>query len=281
MSPKRLLLAAAACAVVVVPGSAVAGAATTTPPRSQLRSFVCQKALDPPARAVSVQAVMRPVADTSKLEMRFELLRQKPGHPFVKVRGHNLGAWISPQDATLGQNPGDVWVVNHPVVNLSAPATYKFRVSFRWLGSDGQTLSQVTQTTANCYEPELRPDLLVRSLTVKSINAGQNAGQALYTAVIANRGLSAAGAFTVQFTDAAGLSQTDPVTGLGPKSSTKTQFVAAPCTAGSTLTVTADPTHNVAEYDFANNTLTMACPAPATSSTSSASSSPAPASPSS
>jgi hypothetical protein len=258
--------------LAVAAGPAVA--ATTAPPSTELRTFVCQHALDPPARAVSVQAVMRPVAQTAKMQMRFDLLRQKPGHAFVVVRGRNLGSWISPQDPTLGQSPGDVWVVNHPVVNLSAPATYRFRVTFRWLGSSGQVLSTAVQSSPNCYQPELRPDLLVRSLSVNPISSGPSAGQTAYTAVIANRGSTAAGSFLVEFTDGDGASQTAQIASIGAHATTKHRFVAAPCSAGSTLTVTVDPANTVDEYDLANNTFTMACPAPAATTSTPASSQP-------
>ena len=94
------------------------------------------------------------------------------------VRGRGLGSWISPTDPTLGQQAGDVWILNNPVVNLFAPAAYRFRVTFRWIGSQGQTLG-----TAMQLEPDLlparaaRPDLLVRSLSVTPITSGASAGQ--------------------------------------------------------------------------------------------------------
>ena len=37
--------------------------------------------------------------------------------------------------------------------------------------------------------------------------------------------------------------------------------MAPACTAGASLTVTVDPSHTIDEYDFANNTLTLPCPA--------------------
>ena len=139
---------------------------------------------------------MRPLTGTSKMQLKFELLRSTRTHPrFMSLHGKGLGNWISPTDPTLGQQPGDVWIVTHPVVDLAGPATYKFRVTFRWLGSQGQTLGTATQTSATCYQPELRADLLVRSLSVNPITSGPSAGQWAYTAVIANRGLTGAGPF--------------------------------------------------------------------------------------
>ena len=129
---------------------------------------------------------MRPVTGTSKLQMKFELMRQTKTHPrFVAVHGRGLGSWISPTNPTLGQRAADVWIVNHPVVDLSAPATYKYRVTFKWLDAQGQTLSTQAQTSPTCYQPELRADLLVKSLSMTPITTGPNAGKTAYTAVIA------------------------------------------------------------------------------------------------
>jgi len=48
---------------------------------------------------------------------------------------------------------------------------------------------------------------------------------------------------------------------VGAKSTARQRFVSAPCTSGSTLTVTVDPNQSIDEYDYANNALTIACPA--------------------
>jgi len=257
----RLLGVAAAAVCALALGSGTAAAATATPPNDELRSFVCQTALDPPARAVSVQAVMRPLAGTSKLQMKFELLRQvKPHTRFISVHGRGLGGWISPTDPTLGQRAGDVWIVNHPVVDLAGPATYKYRVTFKWIGAQGQTLGTAVQPSPTCYQPELRADLLVRSLSMTPITSGSAAGQWAYTAEIANRGLTGAGPVEVVFAGSGSVPLSATVASVGAKSSARQRFVAPPCTAGSQLTVTVDPKQTVDEYDYANNVLSMPCP---------------------
>jgi hypothetical protein len=261
----RFLIAAGAIAILCTAGTA--SAASSTQPLDQLRSFVCQKALDPPARAISVQAVMRPVTGTSRMQMRFDLMRKTaPGTSFTMVRGRQLDSWISPQDPTLGQNPADVWILNHPVVDLAAPATYRFRVRFRWIGAQGQRLATAVQTTAGCYQPEMWADLLVRSLNVGASSAGSSgssgsSGQETYTAVVANRGQTGAGPFQVVLAGAGSTPQIATVAWLPPRSTVREQFVAPACTAGTNLTVTVDPAHTIDEYDFANNTLATACPA--------------------
>ncbi len=271
MSRMRFLIAAGACAIVCT-ASASAASASASPPLDQLRSFVCQKALDPPARAISVQAVMRPVPGTARMQMRFDLMRKTaPGTSFTMVRGRQLDSWISPQDPTLGQRPDDVWILNHPVVDLAAPATYRFRVRFRWIGTQGQRLATAVETTAGCYQPEMRADLLVRSLNVGASSGSSgspgssgSSGDELYAAVIANRGQTGAGPFQVVLARAGSTPTTATVAWLAPHSTVREQFVAPACSAGTNLTVTVDPADTIDESDFANNTLTTACPAPAT-----------------
>ena len=185
---------------------------------------------------------MRPLTGTSKMQMKFELMRQtKPHTRFVAVHGRGLGSWISPTDPTLGQQAGDVWILNHPVVNLAAPATYKFKVVFKWIGAQGQTLGMATQASPTCYQPELRADLLVRSLSVTPITSGPAAGQWAYVALIANRGLTGAGPVEVVFANGSSVPVPATVAWVGAKSTARQRFVSAPCTSGTTLTVTVDP----------------------------------------
>jgi hypothetical protein len=243
-------------------GAGAAGAATSAPPKDQLRSFVCQKALDPPTRSISIQAVMRPLTATASMQMRFDLTRQTtPGGPFKLVRGRLLGSWTSPSDPTLGQRPGDVWIVNHPVVDLGAPATYRFRVSFRWTDPTGQQLGSAVETSPSCYQPELRADLFVRSVKVAAVDSAHDA----YTAVIANGGQTAAGPVEVDLAGA-GASQAATIATVGPRATARHRFVAPACTPGASITVTVDPSHTIDEYDFTNNALTIRCPAPSPSS---------------
>jgi len=250
------VLLALACA------APAAATSSPTPATAQLKSFVCQKAVDPPARAISIQAVMRPVTGTSKMQMKFELMRETKAHPrFAVVHAKGLGSWLTPDNPTLGQRAGDVWIVNHPVVDLAAPATYKFRVTFRWIGAQGQTLSTTVQSSSACYQPELRADLFVKSLTANPITSGAGSGQWAYVATIANRGLSGAAPVEVDFADGSSAPIAATVASVGPKSTARQRFVAPACAPGAMLTVTVDPKQTNDEYNYSNNLLTMPCPA--------------------
>jgi hypothetical protein len=264
-----LIWVIAVVAAPSTPAFAASTAVASSLPHSHLAGFRCHTALLPVDRSVSIRAVMRPVASTEKMEMRFELLsRPSPGAAFTGLQGGGLDSWISPTDSTLGQRSGDVWIVSHPVADLPAPAYYRYRVSFRWTGAGGRVLATRTRRTVDCYQPELRPDLLVSSIAVVPLPNAPGKDQ--YLATIENRGLTAAqGPFAVTFTP--GASSTP---GINPVTTTKTlmrldagatrnvAFVGPACTASTAPTVVVDPADTVDEYSYTNNSLTVnaGCP---------------------
>jgi hypothetical protein len=249
-----LAIAGIAAVVAAMPGSAA------TAPRSQLTGFACVAALDPGARAVGVNAVMRPLPGTRKLAIRFELSRRETGTAAQAVQGGDLGVWRSPANSTLGRLPGDVWRLQKSVYNLDAPFTYQFRVSFRWTGAHGKVLGTATRDSRTCRQRELRPDLTVKSIAVSSI-AG-HPKKALYTAIVANQGRTGAGPFSVLFVPGdSSAPSTQVVSFLGAGKTRTLSFAGPACTADSPPTVTADSASQVDDFDRANNQLTAVCPA--------------------
>jgi hypothetical protein len=134
----------AALVVVSLTGGGIAAADTQ---QSSLSAFVCQQASNPLNRVVGVTATMSPVAGTQRMVMRFQLLERLPGQWFHQVHGGDLGHWLHPNPSTLLQP----WAVKKPVVNLDAPATYRFRVTFRWIGSAG-VIASTTRLSQRCYQ---------------------------------------------------------------------------------------------------------------------------------
>jgi hypothetical protein len=265
---KRLAISAAlALAASFTVAAGADGAATQPPPpRAHLRTFVCQHALDPGAREISVVAVMRPLHGTEQMAMRFDLLsRSKPSGGLSALRGPELGSWISPPDPTLGRQPGDVWNLSHPVDNLVAPATYHFRVMFRWTGAHGRVLGTAVRLSPPCYQPELRPDLLVQSIIVNPITGDLTRDR--YVAVIRNDGATGAGPFQVLFAPGAATAggtppppKTRTVQRLAAHGVHELTFVGPACTAATAPTITVDPSGQVDDLNPANNSLKAVCP---------------------
>jgi hypothetical protein len=239
------------------------GGPTVTPTRAQLRSFVCARALDPPARAISVTAVMRPVTRTERLQMNFVLLQRSGSGAWSSVAGPHFGVWISPENPpTLGQRPGDVWKVPFPVADLAAPATYRLEVSFRWLGQHGAVLATATRLTHTCWQPELRPDLTVPSLTVTPSQS--RPGADVFSAPVRNTGATGTGPFDVRLTYTHGqqpVAKDRKLVRLGPYSGTSIVFDGLACDPGTNVTLTADPMHAVDVSSRSAASLTVSCPA--------------------
>jgi CARDB len=258
MKPRRLITGLVVlAALAALPVRSVVAA---TPPRSQLTVFSCTHALDPGSRAVGVTATMRPLTGTRRMAIRFELLQHSPGLPVQEVTGGDLGVWRTPANPTLGQLPGDVWRLQKSVYNLDAPFTYQFRVSFRWTGARGKVLQSVTRTTRSCRQRELRPDLAVRSITVSSV-AG-HPKKNLYTAIVANQGLTGAGPFQVLFAPGdTSAPTTDTLTFLGAGKTRTLSFVGPVCDSANPPTVSADSASQVDDFDRSNNVLAATCPA--------------------
>jgi hypothetical protein len=249
--------------------ASVAAAATPTaqPPRAVLHDFVCQKALDPAARAFSVTAVMRPLTGTQKLAVNFFLLQKTAATAgYVTVPGTGLGVWISPTNpVTLGQRPGDIWNVPHPVADLDAPAAYRFRVEFRWIGLHGKVLGTATRYSRVCFEPELRPDLTVDSVSVQP-DASHPKLDDDYLATIGNTGATGASNVVVQLSDS-GIVHDRTIDHVGPHATKTVTFVGPVCSPADQPTVTVDPNDQVDVSSRTDATMTVTCPAPQTATT--------------
>jgi hypothetical protein len=250
---KRALIVAGAVALL----GSVASAGAATPPRAALRGFICQHALDPAARAVSIKAVMRPLAGTQKMQLRFQLVSRSHAGASM-LSGGDLGTWITPGNQTLGQRHGDVWILNKQVVNLAAPATYRFRVSFRWIGEHGRVLGVGVKESKPCHQPELRPDLSVDSIAVQAVPNRPRLNR--YLSTIRNGGASAASQFEVLFTPGGSLPvKTANLAGLGSHKRTQVSFLGPVCSSSAAPTVTVDPNDAVDDFNRANNSRTAVC----------------------
>lgn len=256
---------------VLAAGSAGARAATSatgstgtpaTPslPRAQLTGYGCHRAIDPSTRSIQVTAVMRPLAGTQRMAIRFDLLSRVPGGTVTEIKGGDLGVFRSPPNPTLGQLPGDVWRLHKLVVPLAAPAVYRLRAEFRWTGRGGRVLGTATRLTPACHQLELRPNLVVRSITVAAVP--NRPDQDLYTALIANTGNSAAGPFSVLFAPGDGsAATTKPVTLVDAHAQRSISFLGPRCSSTTAPTITADSALQVQDLDRSDNALTATCPA--------------------
>jgi CARDB len=260
---KRWLVIAGSLAAVAVPAPAIGLPAAGSPAagasagKATLQGFHCITALDPSARAMTVSSVMRPLAHTVRMAVRFDLLESsKRDGPVTTVRYGDLGKWKSIADQPRGQRPITKWIVNKQVRDLAA-AYFRFRVSFRWTGSHGKVLGSAVRASDVCFQPERRPDLQVKAIAVKLRHRHPHTD--LYVGLITNNGDTASGPFEVEFVDGTS-EKPKPVASLGPHAKTRVSFIGPLCDASAPPSITADSADQVDDFNRANNTLTATCP---------------------
>ena len=228
-----------AAAVAAFSASSVPPVPSMNPPRAVLAPVACVKALDPVGRSVSVTATMRPLKGTQKLSVDVRLLDRAAGvRTWTPVTGPGLGQWLSPTDPpTLGQRPGDVWNIRHPVADLTAPAAYRFSVEFRWFGIGGKVLGGETLTSTTCQQPELRPDLVVGTVAV---TPAPRRNRRIYATTISNTGATAATGVLVEL-NVGGTIVDRTIKRLARHASQDVRFNAPACNAAVPASVTVDP----------------------------------------
>jgi hypothetical protein len=246
---KRLVLivtTGAAALVVAAP----AGAATTKLYAAPL--VACHTGLTPAERSLEVDAVMKPVAGTVRMGLRFDVSMRTPQNPvFSPVNGPGLGVWKR-SHSKVAQ-----FEIDKGVDNLQAPAGYRLRVGFRWYGAHGKVLRTAHRTTRVCSEPDLRPNLVVKNVFVEP--PVTNGKPWHYTVVVRNIGQTDAGPFNVGYSAPGAPAQTLPIAGLPPATQTRVTFTGAPCQSATPPTFTADVSNQVDESSEADNLGTATC----------------------
>jgi len=153
-SHARRLQAALACALAIalpaeIP-AASAGAVLTTgaKPAASATLEQCVAALAENERAATFVGEMSAIAGSTRMEMRIDLLERLPAEAhFHTVSAPGLGLWRASQ-------PGvKVFRYLKQVTNLTAPASYRAAVRFRWLNPKGRLIKTLELHTATCAQP--------------------------------------------------------------------------------------------------------------------------------
>jgi hypothetical protein len=206
----------------------------------------CVEALESGDRSATFEARMHAASGAERMQIRFTL----------QVRQGALPGWRRVSASGL-----DEWLTSYPDVrrfsyaktvrNLSAPASYRMVVRFRWLDDDSEVLRRKRARSRSCRQPDLRPDLVATDIA--AVDGG-------YEVSLRNRGRTAAGPFSVAF--AAGADELEPLAleGLAAGERRVVAFSGPACLAGEPLTATLDAADAVDERDEDDNVLVAACP---------------------
>jgi CARDB len=240
----------ATLAVLFLAALPVAGASAATPHAYRARLTRCHHALTGIDRSFHLAASMRPIRASHQMGVRLTLLVRRPGaSTWSPLRADGFGTWFrSDRDA-------DGFKYLRTVNNLAAPAAYRVGMAFRWYGAHGRTLRTRHAVTRGCSQPDLRPDLHVRGVSLEPLGHRRDR----YRVTVRNRGKTAAGAFDVSLS-VGGALITRSVTGLAAGEQTRVGFGARPaCDAAAPPTVTLDPAGAVAESNEADDVVSVRC----------------------
>ena len=213
----------------------------------------CVPALDPVARTATFEARMRQAHGSDRMQVRFTLQMREDGlHLWRRVGAEGFDSWLTSLAGVRRYS------YDKTVINLSAPATYRTVVRFRWLDADGAVVKNARITSASCRQTDMRPDLEARRIDVLP---GPDADTRRYAVTVRNDGRTDAEPFAATLGAADDEPATLPVLGLPAGTQRIVTFTGPPCTAGAPLTVTVDPDDAVEERDEDDNVLVAVCPA--------------------
>lgn len=158
------LLACAACSLALLGGVAslawaakARSAATTTgqatpPPVVGNATATVEQCLAtgaPAERSATFIGEMTAIPGTVRMSMRIDVEERAPGEAeFHAVTESGLGVW-RPSDPKV-----KVYKYLKQVGNLSAPASYRGLVRFRWLNAHGHAIKRAERLTTRCLQPQ-------------------------------------------------------------------------------------------------------------------------------
>jgi hypothetical protein len=152
--PARRLRVVLACALATgalaqIPAASAGGAvAAGAKPGASATLEQCVAALAENERAATFVGEMTAIAGSVRMEIRIDLLERLPAQArFHMVSAPGLGLWRA-------SAPGvKVFRYLKQVTNLTAPASYRAAVRFRWLNAKGRLMKSVELRTASCAQP--------------------------------------------------------------------------------------------------------------------------------
>jgi hypothetical protein len=145
-----LLLAARASAAGTPVGGSNASQVTSPTGSSGVSATLeeCVTAVAQSERAATFSGEMTAIAGTVRMSMRIDVEERVPGETtFHAVTAPGLGVWRSADPKVK------TYKYLKQVTNLSAPASYRGFVQFRWIGDKGHVIKRAERMTTRCLQP--------------------------------------------------------------------------------------------------------------------------------
>ena len=222
-------------------------------PSLRAHRAACESGPAPADRFAVFTGSMPSGEGVAAMAMRFDLYEREPGSRFRRVALPNWGVW---ERTSKRDVPG--FIFTKRVEQLDAPAAFRAVVRFRWFDANGKLLRRARRTSKTCVQPDQRPDLQVRRVTLPRQGKARTA-----KVVVRNRGRGAAGPFDVE-ARRTGATAPAPaharVDGLLAGEQTTVRLRLGRCPAGETVTVTVDGAGEVDEAREDDDVVTVTCP---------------------
>jgi hypothetical protein len=245
------LRAALLALLVLLAAAPAAGAAV---PRWAAKAVLadCERGSASGEGAATFDGQMRAVRGAARMQMRFTLQARTPDSSrWRAVDAPGFGTWVSSVAGTAR------YVYTKRVEGLLAPATYRVRLRFRWLGADGRRLATARRTSRACRQPDPRANLVVSALSVQH---SARPGRYRYVAFVRNTGRSAAQASALRIAFGGVALPDAPVLALGRGEGIEVAVEGPACRPGQPVDADADVGEAVDERDEADNRFTRLCP---------------------
>ncbi len=220
------LLAAAAGPASAAGGSTTPGSGpTSTPGRVTASLTACHTAADLADRYATYAAQMVATAATQQMSLRLQLYQHTPGTP-----GYHLVAGV-PGFGVWENSVAGIGVFNYSqeVTSLTAPASFRVQVGYRWLDAGHHVIKRATRTTVACVQPAQLANLVAGTLSITKVIGS---GIAAYGITVRNDGGVGTGPFVVGITVAGVVLPEQTVASLEPGTHTVVEFTGPACAPG-------------------------------------------------
>jgi hypothetical protein len=138
-------------------GVILGATAPSQPPATELPLVTaslqqCLTAVSQSERSATFAAEMTAVPGSVRMLIRVDVQEESPGETaFRTITAPGLGVW-------RGSDPGvKTYRYLKQITNLSAPASYRADVRFRWVGARGHLIKVTERHTAHCQQPAPPP----------------------------------------------------------------------------------------------------------------------------
>lgn len=234
------------CAAVFALGMSAAGLAAAAAAPASATLAACHDDPAQSARYATFAARMVQLPGATQMAARFTLYERAPGGAMTQITAPGFGVW---QTAAPGVG---IYRANEVVTALPAPLALRVVVDFRWSSASHRTLRRAQAVSATCTIRLLQPDLQVASVVHRGAGG-------IYRVVVRNDGSAPAGPFAVELALGGVPLPAEQVPALAVGARVTLVFRGPRCSAGETITATADSGAALAEPRDGARTASAVC----------------------